>query len=165
MGCSTRADVVSDEGSEIDCRGVPCTWTIVQGDAKIGAGWLDGDPVVDLSAMGPVVIEQRAVLIALTTRQLLLQAAVVRDDGVAIRFELDWYAAGPGFGKSFWDRSPVKLESAAFPVWEAGTSHLQRTVAVPSEAVAVVLRIAKSGSGRAVVGELTLGRFPPGRSP
>jgi hypothetical protein len=155
-----RADVLTNGNFDVDCRGTPCEWTIVSGHPTFGDGWTDGDVAVVMSGDEKDVVEQRAVLIQIDTRQLLLDAAVVRDDGVGLRFELDWYAAGQGFGKTFWDRSPTLLEHRELPVWESGVNEVKRPVIIPSEAGALVLRIVKEGSGKAIVDELTLGDFP-----
>lgn len=163
-GCAATGEVISDEGFEIDCRGVPCDWTVVEGHAKFKAGWIDGDQAVDLTGVGDerVVVEQRAVLLQQTTRQLLFEAAVVRDPAVKLRFELEWYAPGEGFGKTFWDRAPVLLDTRVYDVWEDGVVHIQRTVLVPSESAAVIVRIVKEHAGQAIVDELTLSRFTQG---
>ena len=163
-GCAATGDVVSDEGFEIDCRGVPCDWQVVEGHARFKAGWIDGDQAVDLTGDGAerVVVEQRAVLLQQTTRQLLFEAAIVRDPNVKLRFEMEWYAPGEGFGKTFWDRAPVLLDTRVYDVWEDDVVHIQRTVLVPSESAAVILRIVKEQSGQAIVDELTLSRFTQG---
>ena len=163
-GCAATGEVISDEGFEIDCRGVPCDWYVVEGHARFKDGWIDGDQAVDLTGVGAerVVIEQRAVLLQQTTRQLLFEAAIARDPGATPRFELEWYAPGEGFGKTFWDRAPVKLDTRVYDVWETDVVHIQRTVLVPSESAAVIVRIVKEKTGQVIVDELTLSRFANG---
>lgn len=160
-GCAATGEVISDEGFEIDCRGVPCDWQVTEGHAKFTFGWTEGDQAVDLTGVGAerVVIEQRAVLLQQTTRQLLFEAAISREPGASLRFELEWYAPGEGFGKTFWDRAPVKLDTRVYDVWEDGVVKIQRTVLVPSESAALILRVIKEGTGKVVVDELTLSRF------
>jgi hypothetical protein len=163
-GCAATGEVITDEGFEIDCRGVPCDWVIVEGNAKFKPGWIDGDQAVDMTGIGDerVIVEQRAVLLQQTTRQLLFEAAVVRAPGVELRFELEWYAPGEGFGKTFWDRAPVLLDTRVYKAWEEDVNRIQRTVLVPSESAAVIVRIVKERSGQAIVDELTLSRFTQG---
>ncbi len=158
--CAAPGEVLSDEGFEIDCRGVPCDWKVVEGDPQFKAGFIDGDRALDLTGKSGqrVVVEQRAVLLAQTTRQLVFESAIVRDAGANLRFELEWYAPGQGIGKTFWDRSPVMLDTRVETVWEEGVQRIRRTIAVPSESAALILRIVKEGSGTVIVDELTLGR-------
>ena len=52
----------------------------------------------------------------------------------------------------------VLLDTRVETVWEGGVQRIRRTVLVPSESSALVLRIVKEGSGTAIVDELTLGR-------
>jgi hypothetical protein len=86
----------------------------------------------------------------------------VRDPNVKLRFELEWYAPGEGFGKTFWDRAPVLLDTRVYDVWEEGVVRIQRTVLVPSESAAVIVRIVKERAGQSIVDELTLSRFTQG---
>jgi hypothetical protein len=157
-GCTTGAgQVLTNEGFEIDCRGVPCDWVVVEGKVTFGPTWHDGDVGVDLSGSGKSVVEQKAVLLQLVTRQLDLEASVVRDPAVTLRFELEWYAPGSAPGKTFWERSPVFLDTRSYPITEEGVHRIHRTVLIPSESAAVIFRIVKEGNGRALVDELTLG--------
>jgi len=157
-GCaSSPGQVIGNEGFEIDCRGVPCDWEIAEGTAKFGPTWHDGDVGVDLSGDGRAVVQQKAVLLQLVTRQLDLEAAVVRDAGVTLRFELEWYAPGSATGRTFWERSPVFLDKRVYDITEEGVHRIHRTVLIPSESAAVLFRIVKEGNGRAMVDELTLG--------
>jgi hypothetical protein len=159
--CAATGEVVTDEGFEIDCRGVPCDWKIVEGHAQFKSGWIDGDQAVDLTGQDGerVVVEQRVVLLQQTTRQLVFESAIVRDPGATITFEMEWYAPGIGIGKTFWDRAPTLLDTRTYPIWEDDVVRIQRTVLVPSESAALILRIVKTGTGRAIVDELTLSRF------
>ncbi len=159
--CLQPADPIAAEQLEIDCRGAPCSWTVVAGTPKIGTTWEDGDVGVDLSGIGLAEVEQKVVLLQQTSRALDLRAAIVREDdpAVKLRFELQWFAPGPGFGSTFWDRQPVALETTTFDVWESRTSAFRRTVLIPSEATALVLRVVKDSSRdtQVMVGDLTLG--------
>lgn len=159
--CLQQADPVAAEQLEIDCRGTPCPWTVVSGTAKVGTTWEDGDVGVDLSGTGPAMVELKVVLLQQTSRTLDLRMAVVRPDdpSVKLRFELQWFAAGPGVGATFWDRQPTALETTSFDVWESGAASLRRTVLIPSEAAALVFRVVKDSKqdAQVMIGDLTLG--------
>jgi hypothetical protein len=148
-------------GNEIDCSGLVCDWTVVQGTPIFGPTWHDGDLGIDLSNEGPQVIELRDVLFAANQdRQLALQAAILRDPTATMAFELDFYAPGKDAGATFWDRAPVFLVTRHIDVVPQSVFWFERDVLVPSEGAAVVLRIMKDGTGRAMVDELTLGPPP-----
>ena len=153
-----EADDSQASGSmEVDCRGVPCDWTIVEGNPKFGPTWHEGDVGVDLSGNGRAVVEQRVVMFPLHTRQLFMQASIVRDAEVSMHVQFDFYATGQGTGQTFWDRSPVFLVTRDVDVFELGVAQIHRQVLIPSEAAAVVVRIVKDGDGRAMFDEFTLG--------
>jgi hypothetical protein len=158
IGCVVDAGNDSSTASyEVDCRGVPCDWVIKEGTPRFGATWHKGDIGVDLSGDGRAVVEQRVVLFPLHTRQLDMLAAVLRDAGAQLHLELDFYAPGSASGATFWDRSPVFLVTRNVDVFELGVFTMHRQVLIPSEAAAVVVRIVKDGSGRAMIDEFTLG--------
>ena len=158
LGCVTEAEKSNpNEAMEIDCRGVPCDWVTLEGAPRYGATWHDGDIGVDLSGNGRVVVEQRVVLLPLRTRQLELEAAIVRDAGVTLQIELDFYAPGGAPGPTFWERSPVLLLGRSVDVYELGVARIHREVLIPSEAAGVVVRLVKTGNGRAMVDEFSLG--------
>jgi hypothetical protein len=92
--CGT-GDLVADEGFSIDCGDAACDWSIAP-------SWHDGDPGLDLSSPGRIVVEQRSAPIAPASRELILRAAVARDPAARIRIELDWYVAGSGAGATYW---------------------------------------------------------------
>ncbi len=163
--CAAPTDPFASEQLELDCRGAPCPWTVVAGTPRLGATWEAGDVGVDLSGTGPCEVEQQVVMLQQTSRTLDLRAGVVRDSGAELRFELQWFAPGPGFGSTFWDRQPIDRGTTTFEVWESGSAAVRRTVVVPSEATAFVFRIVKGSSGQAtaMVGDLTLGH-PAGSS-
>jgi hypothetical protein len=143
---------------EIDCSGLVCDWTVVEGTPTFGPTWHQGDLGIDLSADGGQIIELRDVFFAASTnRQLELDAAIARAPTATMAFEFDFYAPGQDGGEPFWDRSPVFLETRHIDVVPQGVFWFQRDVLVPSEGAAVVLRIKKDGTGRAMVDELTLG--------
>ena len=96
-------------------------------------------------------------LFPLHTRQLDLQASILRDAGVTLRLEFEFYAPGSAPGATFWERSPVFLVKRSVDVFELGVFTAHREVLIPSEAAAVVVRIVKEGSGRAMIDEFTLG--------
>jgi hypothetical protein len=165
IGCLQQTDPADGEQLEVDCRGAVCPWEVKTPDtAKVGTTWLEGDQGVDLSGTGAAVIEQRVVMLQQTSRTLDLRAGVVHDGGT-LRVELDWYAAGPGVGKTFWDRDPKLLVRQSYEIWETGASQVRRTILVPSEGVAFVLRLAKDSTAPAtvMVGDLTIGH-PAGSS-
>jgi hypothetical protein len=162
-GCIGSCDGTSGptgSNNEIDCSGLVCDWTVVQGSPRFGPTWHEGDLGIDLSDDGPQVIELRDVLFAANqNRQLALNAAIVRDPTATMAFELDFYATGSDAGSTFWDRSPVFLDTRHIDVVPQSVFWFRRDVLVPSEGSAVVLRIMKDGTGRAMVDELTVG--PP----
>ena len=127
------------------------------GHMNVGATWHDGDRGLDLSGTGTTVVEQRAVLLLLTTRQLELAASMFRDPNVSIHIEFDWYAVGQGAGPTFWDRGPHLISQASYDIYETNAFIMHREVLVPSEAAALVLRVRKEGDGRAMIDEITLG--------
>lgn len=110
-----------------------------------------------MSGDGRVVVEQRVVLFPLHTRQLDLQASILRDADVTMHFEFDFYAPGSAPGATFWDRSPVFLVERSVDVFELGVFVAHREVPIPSEAAAVVVGIIEEGNGRAMIDEFTLG--------
>src|SRR5437762_10941304 len=99
-------DSTSDEGiagDEIDCTGLVCDWTIVQGTPRFGSTWHDGDIGVDLSDSGSQIIELKDVFfLDHDTRQLALRAIMLRDPTATLAFELDFYAPGSGSDGMFW---------------------------------------------------------------
>jgi hypothetical protein len=150
-------DLVANAGFEIECDGLPCDWTVVEGEPALFSGWIPGDPGVDLSSPGRAVVEQRAAPFTLTQRELTLRAAIARDPGVKLRFELDWYVAGKAPGVTYWDREPVLIASRGFDVDRSGTFALAHLVSTPSNEVSgVVIRLIKEGSGTAIVDEVHL---------
>jgi hypothetical protein len=158
LGCVDSTDDGSSGGDEIDCTGLTCDWVTVEGTPVYGPTWHDGDLGVDLSNEGPIVIELRDVLFASQhERQLTLRAVVTRDTTATMAFELDFYGEGSGQGPTFWDRSPIFLVTRHVDVIEHGVVSFHRSVLVPSEGAAVVLRVKKDGTGFAMLDELTLG--------
>jgi hypothetical protein len=161
--CLQKTDPIAAEQLEIDCRGTPCPWALVAGKPLPDppTTWEDGDVGLDLSGIGLAEFELKVVLLQQTSRTLDLRAAVVRPDdpSVKLRFELQWFAAGPGVGATFWDRQPSALETTSFDVWESGASNVRRTVLIPSEAAALVFRVVKDSKqdAQVMVGDLTLG--------
>jgi hypothetical protein len=159
--CDGTTPATTTGNNEIDCTGLVCDWIVVQGTPIFGPTWHSGDLGIDLSNEGPQVIELRDVLFAANqNRQLALQAAIVRDPTATMAFELDFYASGSDAGATFWDRSPVFLVTRHIDVVPQSVFWFERDVLVPSEGAAVVLRIIKDGTGRAMVDELTLGPLP-----
>ena len=157
-GCIGETGDGSTTGDEIDCTGLTCDWTVVTGNPIFGPTWHEGDLGVDLSNDGPIVMELRDVLFASQNqRQLTLRSVIVRDTTATIAFELDFYAPGSDPGKTFWDRSPVFLVTRHVDVVEHGVVSFHRSVLVPSEGAAVVLRVMKDGVGLAMLDEVTLG--------
>ena len=153
-----QTDDGSDTGDEIDCTGLTCDWTTIQGEPSFGPTWHSGDLGVDLSNPGPIVIELRDVLFASQhERQLNLRTVIVRDLTATMAFDLEFYAEGQGSGETFWDRSPVFLVTRHIDVVEHGVVAFHRGVLVPSEGAALVLRVSKDGTGLAMFDELTLG--------
>lgn len=153
-GCG--GDLLGNEGFEILCGDQPCDWKLVEGEAAYGDSWHEGDPGVDLSGPGRVVIEQRSAPFGLETRELLLAAAIARE-GAAMRFELEWYVAGQEAGATYWDRAPVRVDTRAVPVGDEGVFALEELVSTPSlEVSGLVLRVIKEGSGMAVIDQVTL---------
>jgi hypothetical protein len=169
VACLQAADPIAAEQLEIDCRGTPCPWAVVSGPARADRDtwtWEDGDVGVDLTGTGPSVVELKVVLLQQTSRTLDLRAAIVRDPAVTLQLQFQWFAAGPGVGSTFWDRQPTALETKSFDLWESGASSVHRTVLVPSEGAALVLRIVKGDApaeAQVMVGNLTLGH-PVGSS-
>lgn len=160
-GCLQEADPAASEQLELDCRGVPCPWTFVPKRETSGdTTWLTGDLGVDLSGTGHAEAEQKVVMLQQTSRTLDLRAGIVRDAAATLRVEIAWYGAGPGIGKTFWDRQPTLLEPPkSYDIWEEGSNRVRRTILVPSEGAAFVLRIVKDSSSPAtvMVGDLTIG--------
>lgn len=153
-GCG--ADLLGNEGFEILCGAEPCDWKLVEGEAEYAGSWHEGDPGIDLSGPGRAVIEQRTAPFALGTRELVLAAAIARE-GAAMRFELEWYAAGQGEGPTYWDRAPRLVDTRAVVVAEEGVFALEELVSTPSlEVSGLVLRLIKEGDGVAVIDEVTL---------
>lgn len=162
IACLQQADPIAAEQLEIDCRGTPCHWTMVgKALADPPTTWEDGDVGLDLSGTGLVEAKLDVVLLQQTSRVLDLRAAIVRPDDptVTLRFELEWFAPGQGFGSTFWERAPVSLAIETFDVWESGAAAFRRTALVPSEAAAVELRIVKDSkqAAQVMVGDVTLG--------
>jgi hypothetical protein len=157
-GCIGETTDGSDTGDEIDCTGLTCDWTVLQGSPVFWPTWHQGDIGVDLSNPGPIAIELRDVLFeSQHERQLTLRAVIVRDTTATMAFELDFYAVGSGQGATFWDRSPVYQVTRHVDVVEHGVVAFHRSVLVPSEGAGVVLRVLKDGTGLAMLDELTLG--------
>jgi len=157
-GCVDSTDDGSNGGDEIDCTGLTCDWVTREGNPIFGPTWHDGDLGVDLSSEGPIVIELRDVLFeSQHERQLTLRAVIARDTTATMAFDLDFYAPGSAQGATFWDRSPVFLVTRHIEVVEHGVVSFHRSVLVPSEGAAVVLRLSKDGTGVAMLDELTLG--------
>ncbi len=157
-GCIGETGDGSSTGDEIDCTGLTCDWTTLQGVPIFGPTWHTGDLGVDLSNDGPIELELKDVLFASQDdRQLALRATIVRDPTATMAFELDFYAQGQAAGATFWDRSPVFLVTRHVDVVELGVVAFHRSVLVPSEGAALVFRILKDGTGLAMLDELTLG--------
>lgn len=154
-------DLLGNEGFEIDCDGNPCDWKLVEGEADLAASWHPGDPGADLSGAGRAVIEQRSAPFTIPMRELLLTAAIAREEA-SIRVEIDWYIAGQGEGPSYWDREPLLVDTRSFEVEDSGVFALETLVSTPSlEVSGLVLRVVKDGEGMAVIDEITLtGRGP-----
>ncbi|MGZ3449790.1 MAG: hypothetical protein ACXVEF_09340 [Polyangiales bacterium] len=144
-------------GAQIDCSGLVCDWQTVEGDVRYGTTWHEGDRGVNMSGGGRAVTEQRVVLIPPFRRQLRMTAAMLRDAEVSLTFEFAFFAPGSAPGATFWDRSPVPLATRTVEVPNVGVFNFQRDVLVPSEGAAVIVRIIKEGSGRALVDEFTFG--------
>lgn len=158
-GCVSASTAGGNDVHEVDCSGITCDWTTKEGKPIYGATWHEGDLGIDLSNDGRTVIELRDVLFATQhDRQLTLRAVVVRDASVTLAFDVDFYAVGQGQGKTFWDRDPTLLVSRHIEVVDQGVLQFHRPVLVPSEGAAVVLRITKEGTGRAMLDEITLGQ-------
>jgi hypothetical protein len=159
VGCvDGPTDDGSNPGDEIDCTGLTCDWATVAGNPIFGPTWHQGDLGVDLSSPGPITIELRDVLFeSQHERQLTLRTVIVRDTTATMSFELDFYAPGQAAGATFWDRSPVFLVTRHIDVTEHGAVAFHRSVLVPSEGAAVVLRVSKDGTGHAMLDELQLG--------
>jgi hypothetical protein len=157
-GCIDDTDDVDSSGDEIDCAGLTCDWTTIEGAPIYGPTWHEGDLGVDLSNPGPIAIELRDVLFAASQeRQLMLRTRLVRDSTVTLSFDFDFYAPGSGTGGTFWDRSPIFLVTRHIDVVDLGVVSFQRPVLVPSEGAALVLRVSKDGTGLAMLDELTVG--------
>lgn len=151
------ADLIANEGLEIDCDGRPCDWKVLEGEPAGAASWHDGDAGFDLSGDGRVVIEQRTAPFELDTRELLLEAAMVLRGGATLRLELDWYVAGAGEGPTYWDREPLLVDERATSIDRRGVFELEELVSTPSlEVSGLALRIVKDGDGTAVVDEVSL---------
>jgi hypothetical protein len=158
-GCIQSSDGGTNDRNEIDCTGLVCDWNVKEGTPSFGATWHDGDLGVNLSADGRIVLELKDVLFAThSDRQLVLRAAMVRDPSATIAYDLDFFAPGSASGATFWDRAPVFLVTRHVDVIEQGVFRFHRPVLVPSEGAAVVLRVTKDGTGRAMFDELTLGQ-------
>jgi hypothetical protein len=154
-GCG--GDLLANEGFEILCGDQPCDWKLVEGDAELTGSWHDGDPGVDLSGDGRAVVEQRSAPFALDTRELTLSAALARDGGATLRFELAWYVAGEGEGATYWEREPVLIDTRVTRVEADGVFALAERVSTPSlEVSGLALRVIKEGDGVAVVDEVAL---------
>lgn len=142
-GCG---ETIANTGFEIDYGGQPCEWVVIEGSAGL-TGWHDGDPALDLSNPGKVVVEQRAFPVQLSTRELLLEAAVVRAPGVNLRFELEWHQGATV------DIRPVEID-------QTGVFRLRKLVSTPSLAVdGLVFRVVKDGQGEAIVDEIALSEY------
>ena len=158
-GCFESSSSGGSDEDEIDCSGIVCDWTTVQGQPVFGATWHDGDLGIDLSAPGKAVLELRDVFFETQhDRQLELRALLVRDPSATMAFELDFYAPGQGQGDTFWDRQPVFLLTRHVDVVEQGVAQFHRPILIPSEGTAVVLRVIKDGTGRAMIDEITFGQ-------
>jgi hypothetical protein len=156
LACGTD-DLVGNEGFTIACGEEACDWTVVEGQPTFGPSWHDGDPGLDLSAPGRAVVEQRAAPFDLPSRELILEAAVARDPGARVRFEIDWYVAGAAAGATYWDRAPVLVATRGVDVEREGVHAIEALVSTPSlEVTGLVLRIIKEGDGRAIVDEIAL---------
>jgi hypothetical protein len=154
-GCAD--DMLGNEGFEIDCDGQPCDWVVVEGNPDFSGSWHPSDPGADLSAPGRIVIEQWTAPFEIDSRELLLEAALVREPSASLRFEIDWYASGEGAGATYWDRSPVLLDSRGFDVGRSGVFLLDELISAPSlEASGAVIRVVKDGTGQAILDELFL---------
>jgi hypothetical protein len=157
--CIGSSDGGTSDVNEIDCTGILCDWSVKEGNPTFGPTWHEGDLGVDLTSSDHVVLELRDVLFATQhDRQLQLRAVLVRDPEVQLAFDIDFYAPGQGQGDTFWDRKPVFLVTRHYDVIEQGVIGWHRPVLVPSEGAAVVLRVTKTGAGRAMLDEVTLGQ-------
>jgi hypothetical protein len=148
----------SDDLDEVDCTGLTCDWMTLEGTPVFGPTWHQGDLGVDLSNPGAIEIELRDVLFASShERQLTLRSTIVRDATASLAFDIDFYAPGSADGATFWDRSPIFLDTRHEDVVELGVVDYHRPVLVPSEGAALALRVSKDGTGLAMLDELTLG--------
>jgi hypothetical protein len=155
--CGCGADLVADEGFSIRCGDAACDWVTVEGTADFAPSWHDGDPGLDLSRPGRVVVEQRSGPIAIASRELVLRAAVARDPQATLELELDWYVAGAGSGATYWDRQPVLVGRRGIAVGASGVFAIDEQVSTPTPEVSgLVLRIVKDGEGRAIIDEISL---------
>ena len=157
-GCIGDTDDGSLDGDEIDCTGLTCDWTTIAGAPVYGPTWHAGDLGVNLSSPGQIVIELKDVLFeAQQERQLTFRTVMVRDDTASLAFDFDFYAPGSAAGATFWDRQPVFLVNRHLDVVERGVVDFHRSILVPSEGAALILRVTKDGTGLAMLDELTLG--------
>ncbi len=158
-GCVSTTSAGGNDLHEVDCSGITCDWTIKEGHPVFGPTWHEGDLGVDLSTDGRSVIELRDVLfVTQHDRQLTLRAVIVRDPSAKLAFDVEFYAIGQGQGRTFWDRGPTLLATRHIDIVEQGVLQFHRPVLVPSEGAALVLRITKDGTGRAMLDDITLGQ-------
>lgn len=154
VGCG--GDLLGNEGFEIDCDGQPCDWKVIEGDPALTSSWHDGDAGFDLSGSGRVVIEQRSAPFELFGRELVLRAALARDQA-DLRFEIDWYVAGAGDGPTYWDRDPLLVDTRGFSVDDRGVFELEELISTPTlEVSGLALRVIKEGDGTAMIDEVSL---------
>ena len=153
VGCG--GDLLGNEGFEIDCDGQPCDWKVIEGEPTTSS-WHEGDAGLDLSGSGRVVIEQRSAPFELFGRELVLRAALARDQA-DLRFEIDWYVAGAGDGPTYWDRDPLLVNTRGFSVNDRGVFELEELISTPTlEVSGLALRVIKEGDGTAMIDEVSL---------
>jgi hypothetical protein len=158
LGCAQ--DTLANGGFDILCSQGPCDWQVVAGAITADRSWHFDDAGLDLSGESAVVLEQRSAPLDLQTRTLELQAAIWREEGVSLQFELAWYVHGSGSGATYWDRAPTLIDTRPVVVEQSGVFLLRQLVSTPSPEVdGLRLRIVKSGSGRIIVDEVALCRF------
>ncbi|MBI3074279.1 MAG: hypothetical protein HYY84_19390 [Deltaproteobacteria bacterium] len=162
ISCARTALV--NRGFDIECGATPCEWTVVEGEVSIGPSWHPNDTGAVLSGSRRAVISQRLAPFKLSGREVQIQAAVVVDPGVTVRFEIEWYSNSDGSSAiwqsddiTYWQRGPVSLGVRAVSTDESKAHRLNKLVSSPTvTATGLELRIVKEGAGRAIVDEISL---------
>lgn len=155
---------LTNRGFEIDCGGTPCDWTVVEGDVSQSPSWHPSDTGAVLSGSRRAIISQRLAPFRLYGREVDLEAAVVVDPGVTVRFEIEWYRNADGSSVmtysddiTYWQRGPVSLGVRAVSTDDIKVRRLKKLVSSPTlTATGLELRIIKEGAGRAIVDEVSL---------